>query len=215
MKLFVWDFHGVLEMDNEYGVVEVSNIILEKYGYKERFKKSDSQKLYGFKWFQYFEYLLPKEPKSKHLELETACVELERKDPSYIQKHIKPTPNSHKVLENIYKIHDQILISNMHDTALKTFMDAVEINQYFPKGKAFATNSQNKMQVTTKKDVLKNYLQGKTFENIIIIGDSPGDIDLKSVAGGTTYLYCHKGLEFKNCYPDYKINDLREILREV
>ena len=215
MKLFVWDFHGVLEKDNEYGVLEISNAVLKKFGYKKRFKKSDNNNVYGKKWYQYFEYLLPDEPKSKHQELETACVLLENKEPQFIKNYIKPNDHCHYVLKEISKIHDQILISNMHDIALKKFMELVKINQFFKEGKAFACNSQNKRQSLTKKQVLESYLRGKNFEDIVIIGDSPWDIELSQVAGGTTYLYSHPGLKFKNCSPDYRINDLRAVLKEV
>ena len=49
MKLFVWDFHGVLEKDTEYGVVSVSNKVLEINGYSERFTFDEVKSLYG-KW---------------------------------------------------------------------------------------------------------------------------------------------------------------------
>jgi hypothetical protein len=35
MKLFVWDFHGVLEMGTELSALEVSNNILERFGYTQ------------------------------------------------------------------------------------------------------------------------------------------------------------------------------------
>ncbi len=215
MKLFVWDFHGVLEKDNEYGVIEISNTVLKSFGYKERFKKSDNSKVYGRRWYQYFEYLLPNEPKSRHLDLETACVKLEAKEPHFITNYIRPSDYSHYVLKIIAQKHDQILISNMHDTALQKFMALVKVDKFFKKGKAFSCNSQNKKSVTSKKEVLKNYLENKHFDDIVIVGDSPWDIELSEVAGGVTYLYSHPGLKFKDCNPTYRINDLREILKEV
>ena len=66
MKLFVWDFHGTLEKGNELAVLEISNLILKKHDYKERFLESQCRELYGEKWFEYFEYLLPNEPKTIH-----------------------------------------------------------------------------------------------------------------------------------------------------
>jgi len=31
-KLFVWDFHGVLEKDNEQAVIQISNDVLKELG---------------------------------------------------------------------------------------------------------------------------------------------------------------------------------------
>lgn len=57
MKLFVWDFHGTLEKDNEHAVMEISNKVLENLGYTQRLSKEDNLMLYGKKWADYFEYL--------------------------------------------------------------------------------------------------------------------------------------------------------------
>ena len=47
MKLFVWDLHGVLEKGNEIALLEISNIILKKFGYLEKFSIEDCIKLNG------------------------------------------------------------------------------------------------------------------------------------------------------------------------
>lgn len=33
MKLFIWDFHGVLEKGNDDAVVEITNLALRRHGY--------------------------------------------------------------------------------------------------------------------------------------------------------------------------------------
>lgn len=215
MKLFVWDFHGVLEKDNERAVIDISNKVLKNLGYEKRLSKEDNTKLYGKKWYEYFEYLLPNEPHEKHLEIQQACITYEQAHPNIIGNNIKPNDHATGVLEVIQKsAHDQILISNMSDVALEMFMDSIGIAKYFPQ-KAFACNTGSGNKVYTKHERLSEYLVNKDFDKIIIIGDTPNDISLNDVAGGTTYLYTHKHLKFKDCRPDYKINDLREILREV
>lgn len=73
MKLFVWDFHGVLEKDNEKAVIDISNQVLKRAGYKERFTDKDNERLYGVKWYQYFEDLLPGLSNEGHLSLQAAC----------------------------------------------------------------------------------------------------------------------------------------------
>lgn len=70
-------------------------------------------------------------------------------------------------------------------------------------------------RLKTKSEALNEYLNDKTFDDIVIIGDSIGDIALKNVAGGTTYYYIHPNRKAGNVEADYVINDLREILREI
>lgn len=216
MTLFVWDFHGVLEKDNENAVLEISNRILEQLGYKERFTAEDNLKLYGKKWYEYFEYLLPNKPHEEHINLQMKCIALEEKEPNIVDSNIKPNDFALEVLETIAKTeNDQILISNMSDVALMRFMDAIDVTKYFPKGKAFPCNSRGADRVFTKNEVLAKYLIGKSYRKIIIIGDTPPDMKLKEVAGGTTYLYTHPHLNFKDSPADHRINDLRNILKEL
>lgn len=215
MKLFVWDFHGVLEKDNEQAVIQISNRVLKNLGYKKRITKKDNLKLYGKKWYEYFEYLLPNEFHQKHLEIQQACLAYEQAHPDIVGASIKPNDHAQEVLGKIQKSpHDQILISNMSDVALEMFTNLIGITQYFPQ-KAFSCNTKSGQKVYTKHEKLGEYLKNKDFDEIIIIGDTPNDISLVEVAGGISYLYTHPHLKFQNCKPTYKTNDLREILREI
>lgn len=49
MKLFVWDFHGFLEKDNEKAVVEITNMVLSQFDYEERLSLDE---LSSFLWFK-------------------------------------------------------------------------------------------------------------------------------------------------------------------
>lgn len=217
MKLFVWDFHGVLEKDNEKSVIEISNRVLEKLGYKERFSQENNLKLYGRKWYEYFEFLLPNEPHEKHLEIQQACIKLEEDEPHIVDNNIKPNNYALEVLTTIAKSpHDQILISNMSDVALARFMGAINITHFFPKTKAFPCNTRDGKKTHTKIGMLKKYLRGKSFDSLVIIGDTIFDMEMaKATKDAITYLYVHKYLKFPSATPTYKINDLRKILKEV
>lgn len=214
-KLFVWDFHGVLEKDNEHAVMEISNKVLKNLGYKEQISKELNQKLYGQKWYEYFEYLLPGESHAVHIKIQQACIAYEQKHPEIVGNSIKPNDHAHQVLDAIRaSIHDQILISNMSDVALDMFMNSIKITKYF-KNRAFSCNTHSGKKTYTKHERLKSYLDSKNFEELVIIGDTPNDISLQNVAGGITYLYAHSHLSFPECKPRYRISDLREVLREV
>ena len=218
MKLFVWDYHGVMEKGNENTVTEISNLALEKLGYSQRLTDEDCQKLYGAKWYKYFEFLLPKEPYEIHLELQSLAFEISHEE-SIIRKHIQPNDHIHFVLKEIGKKHQQIVISNTLPKSLQIYLDVINITSFFPETHAFGANAHFKDTKRTKIDILKNFLIGKKFDDIIFIGDSFKDIELVSVAGGKAYLYSHPGKPFREAnLPDCQINrirDLREILKEI
>ncbi len=215
MKLFVWDFHGVLEKDNDLAVLDISNRVLEEAGYVERFSEKNNRDYYGLKWFQYFEKLLPGLTHEQHMALQAACFTFAEKNLDILAKHIKPSDHSLSVLEAIQKTgHDQIILSNTRPSDLLWFVNAVGAKKFFSDEKVIGVNAHEKHG--DKKDALKNYLVGKNFEQVVIIGDSQSDMDLNEITQGTTYFYNHPGVEANtDIKPDYVINDLREVLKEI
>ena len=103
MKLFVWDFHGVLEKNNEKAVFEITNLALKKNGFLRKMTPEENIDLCGKKWFQYFEYLLPQETHDIHVKLQSACIEIQKNDPQMISKHIKTNDYAPEILEAISK----------------------------------------------------------------------------------------------------------------
>lgn len=216
MKLFVWDFHGTLEKGNERAVQEVSNLVLESLGYDERLSEEDSQRLYGRNWYEYFEHLLPQESHERHVQLQEVAFLLSNSRPDIIAKYVKPNDHAHEVLDAILASdHDQIVISHTLPESLELFLDVVQMVQYFPEGSAFAVNGHAREVQRTKQDVLREFLNGRSYRKIIIIGDSEKDMQLVSVAGGISYLYAHPGRPFPDCPVDYRIQDLRKIFSEL
>lgn len=215
MKLFVWDFHGVLEKDNDLAVLDISNQVLEQAGYAERFSDEDNKKFYGLKWFQYFERLLPNLTNEQHMALQAACFEFAEKNLHILAKHIKPSDHSLAVLKTIHDAgHDQIILSNTRPHDLLWFVNTVGITKYFPEEKVIGVNAHQKHGV--KKDALKDYLSNNQFDEIIIVGDSESDMELQEVAGGITYFYSHPHISHAGIVKaDHVIKDLREVLREV
>lgn len=233
MKLFVWDFHGVLEIGNEYRVREISNIALEQLGFKERLSAKQCEQFYGLKWYEYFEKLLPNSEHATHMALQEISLKYSDEHSELIPKYAKPTEHSHEVLETILKNKDskQILISNCTPVALEMFVEGVNVTKYFQSIIPVSTKSEFK----TKKEALESYLESylikeesdqiqleqiqlnKTvFDKIISIGDSPGDIAiLDNKPNSTTYLFSHPGKPFRECNPNYRIRDLRIVLKEL
>lgn len=74
--------------------------------------------------------------------------------------------------------HTQILISNTQPKILDIYIELVGIEKYFPSTHRFGVDPSDHNQ-KTKKDCLHEFLnKGENFDEIISIGDSPGDMDL-------------------------------------
>jgi phosphoglycolate phosphatase-like HAD superfamily hydrolase len=213
MKLFVWDFHGVLEKDNDLAVLDISNSILALHGYEVRLSEADVRAYYGLKWYEYFEKVLPGLEKEAYLALQAECFEFDNKN--IVAKYIKPTDHALEVLRTIKDNgHDQILLSNTRPYDLDWFVALVGMEKYFTSNKLFGVNAHQTH--SNKSEALKEYINDKTFDKVVIIGDSESDMALKEVTGGVTYFYSHPQLELNTAVKaDYVITDLREILNEL
>jgi phosphoglycolate phosphatase-like HAD superfamily hydrolase len=215
-KLFVWDLHGTLEQGNEEAVIELSNMALKQFGYKQRFLQENSRELYGLKWFEYFERLLPDEPHERHIELQVTSFALSDANPEIIARHMKPAAHAHDVLATIAASpHDQILISNTIPTAVPLFLGSLGMEHFFDQARAFSVNAHVKDAQRTKEDALTEYLADRHFDQVIVVGDSNTDLRLAKAHEATAYLYAHPGYAFRAEGGDFRINDLREVLKEI
>ena len=213
MKLFIWDFHGTLEKGNERAVREISNRVLEARGYKERFSDELTHRLYGKKWYEFFMHVLPELEQPDCIELQEECILLQKKEPEIIERRIEADDHAIETLATIAKAHDQILISGTRSDALTMFIRVTGLDTYFPYEKCFGIDSHREDPVFSKEDIAQKYMIEKEFEKIIVIGDSPKD--MIPLPNSVKYLFAREGREFRDCKADYRIRDLREVLREV
>ena len=100
-------------------------------------------------------------------------------------------------MNEIAKSHQQIVISNTLPQSLQIYLDVINIAPYFPDTHAFGANAHFRDAKRTKVDILKSFLNGKKFDELIFIGDSSKDVELVKVAGGKAYLYSHPGKPFR------------------
>lgn len=205
----------MLEKDNDLAVLEVSNQVLAEAGYKERFSEQDNRDYYGFKWYQYFERLLPDLSHNEHMALQAACFKFSEANLHILARYIKPNDHALEVIIAIHDAgHDQIILSNTRPHDLLRFVKTVKIEKNFPASKIFGVNAHEKLG--TKSDALKQYVRDKHRGDIIIIGDSVADMALARAVGGTTYFYNHPHLkQDRTIRADHFISDLREVLNEV
>jgi phosphoglycolate phosphatase-like HAD superfamily hydrolase len=219
MKLFVWDFHGVLEKGNDDAVLEITNLALEHHGHSRRMTQDEAILLSGLRWHEYFSFLLPQICIDECNRLQSTCFEISQNKPKIIAKHIQLNDHADFVLESIsISKHHQILISNTLPKSLDIFIEIVGIGKYFPTTHRFGVDSHNQKKIT-KKQCLTEFLKDKEyFQSLVSIGDSPGDmalIDHDSKLHGTGYLYSHPNRQHRSVNCHHKINDLRCVLQEI
>lgn len=215
MKLFVWDFHGVLEKDNDLDVLYLSNIVLKNNGHTKKFSLSEANQLSGLKWYEYFEYLLPELTHKEHLQLQADCLDYQRKNRETVHKYLKSNDHADHVLKKVKSAgHDQLLISNTNLLDLVWFVERVGLREYFSDDRLIGINAHQRE--SNKNDAFRNFLRGKKYDQIIVIGDSQKDLDLKTVNGGTSYYYMRPNRNHDIIEgADYRIENLKEILKEV
>jgi phosphoglycolate phosphatase-like HAD superfamily hydrolase len=205
MKLFVWDFHGVLEKGNDDAVLEITNFALDRHGYSRRMTQEEAFFLSGRRWHEYFK-------------LQTTCFSMSQNQPEIVAKYIQINDHAEFVLSSIQSSeHHQILISNTVPKSLDMFVSVVGIEKYFPSSHRFGVDSHHQISAT-KKQCLAEFLKDKNYESIVSIGDSAGDmalIDEEISVPGIGYLYSHPTREHRSAKCHHKINDLRYVLQEI
>jgi len=217
-KLFVWDFHGTLEKGNEFAALDISDRALKKHGFPERFTEQQGNELYGKKWYEYFEYILPNEPHDVHVMLQQTCFEWPEAE-VIVAEYIQPNDHAAEVLRAIQAAgHSQILISNTSVEALPIFVAHAKLTDFFNAANSFAVMAHSKEVKRTKLDVLEEFIKAAApHQSVIVIGDSPKDMDLAKHVKGVGYFYRHPGreLEFPKKTNIVQITDLRKVLAEV
>lgn len=217
MKLFVWDFHGVLEKGNDHAVQEITNSVLQQSGYSRSMTLQEGESLSGKRWHEYFAFLLPGLDQEEYFKLQSLCVEMSLKQPEIITKHIQINDHAHDVLQAIAQSGlMQILISNTQQKMLNVFVSIVGIESYFPLTHRFGVDAHTQQSIS-KKHILEHFLKEKDFpKGIVSIGDSPGDMALiHGRSNGIGYLYSHTGRSHREVDSHYKISDLRAVLKEI
>jgi phosphoglycolate phosphatase-like HAD superfamily hydrolase len=211
-KLIVWDLHGTLESGNERAVIRLSNEVLRRAGYEERFDDDDAVRLYGRKWHEYFRDLMPDAPRNVWMDLQEECFALSASDTEIQAQAMTPAPYAIEVLTAIAEQADQMVLSNTRPANLDIFLAWLGMLEYFPEGRRIGTDGHADGHVVTKVDALRDFLDGKQFEQILVVGDSGSDIELACEVGAVGVLYHHPHLPAKSVPADHATDDLRDVL---
>jgi len=205
--LFIWDFHGVLEKDNELAVQEATNAVLEEYGYDVRASFEDIMRLYGLKWQDYFRHLIPGIDDPTVEEMVDRCRQLGRPAAA---RHCKPRDNALETLSTIQEAgHTNIVVSNTRQRDLEFFMDLVGITAFIESAHGIGDLTRWR-----KTEVIKEYARSHDYGRLVVIGDTEKDVEAGLNSGATTYLFNSLG-ENRNTKAHNTIHDLREVLRDL
>ncbi len=219
--LFVWDFHGVLEKGNEYAVQEFCNLVFKELGYNRRLNIEETRNWYGLSWFDYFKLSTPDANEEVWNKMVDKVLSFQKKGWGIVQKHLQPRDFAKEVLSEIQTSgHENILLSNTRPEHIQSFTDMVGVTDFFNKiiGIDTDNNSQvGKGYVNIKSQVLSKYLDNKTFQKIVVIGDR--DVDIKAGVDNNAITYLFQSPDFTikqiDTSPNYKISNLKDVLQEL
>lgn len=217
-KLFAWDFHGTLETGTEVGFAEILRKLARENNYKTTIKLEEVRKLFGISILDYLRHFFPKLTHDKLYEYRNQI--RDRQNRKHIEKYVKPAPYAHEVLKKIKAAgHKNIVVSTSSQPHIVRFLEIVDLTKYFDG--VFGTDRHALDKdfdiVAEKAKVIKSFAKKHKIpaKDIVVIGDREGEIEAGILLGAKTYQYIQPEIRHVKTRADYKIYDLREILREI
>lgn len=205
--LFVWDFHGVLEKDNEIAVLEVTNRVLEEFGHDVRATLADINRMYGLRWGDYYRCLVPGIENERVQEMVLRSRELGRPAAT---RHTKIQDHAIAVLKKIKENGDKnVIVSNTAQDDLEFFMDLVGVSNYIDESHGIGWKRE-----TGKADIIRRYASRGDYRKIVVVSDTETDIEAGLLADAMTYLFRPRGRDV-GTNAHNTIIDLREVLMEL
>src|SRR3990167_9397503 len=218
LKLFAWDFHGTLEQGTEIGFAEILRKLARENNYKTTIRLAEVRKLFGISILDYLKHFFPKLSDKEIYALRTQIKD--RQNRKHIEKYVKPAPFAHDVLENIKSVgHKNIVVSTSSRPHIIRFLEIVDMMKYFDG--IFGTDRHALDKhfdiVKEKTKVIKSFAKKHKIpnKNIIVIGDREGEIEAGILLGAKTYQYIQPEILHIVTRAQFKIYDLREVLREI
>ncbi len=242
-KLAIWDFNGVMDEGRikNKGLQEFLchriNYSLKKTKQIKKITIEDCYELYGSAIECFFEKVLPGKKEEHYSEMIKILIKSDMEIPlEKWKEHINPTKGLYSVLDKTKeKGYNNLLLTAIPNHLLDIYSKCVNLSPYFEINKtAFAVNDYPISVKRNKKNVLTHILNNRKsrnnqilkYDKIMIIGDSPSDIELKNIVQNyikskgriITFQYTHPSLKFRNSgkiKPDYKIKYLTDILDKI
>lgn len=218
IKLFAWDFHGTLEQGTEVGFFEILKDLAKEINYPAKIKLAEVRELFGASVLDYLKHFFPKLSNNEIVNLRDKI--RTRQNRKHLQKYIKPAPYAEVVLAKIREEdHLNIIVSTSSEYHISHFLKVVGLDKKFNKVFGIDRHALDKeFDIAKEKSkVIKGFAKKHKIpaKNIIVIGDRKGEIEAGILLGAKTYQYIQPEMSHIATRADFKIYDLREILREI
>lgn len=218
IKLFAWDFHGTLEQGTEVGFMEILKKLAKENNYDAKIELEEVRKLFGISILDYIRHFFPKLSNEEVYEFRNQI--RDRQNRKHIEKWVKPAPYAHDVLAKIQDSgHKNIIVSTSSQPHIKRFLQVVKVTKYIDGVFGIDRHAlEGEFDIPTlKAEAIKSFAQNHGIEpaETIVIGDRPGDVDAGILIGAKTYQYIQPHFPNVKTKADYKITDLRKILKEI
>ena len=217
-KLFAWDFHGTLETGTEVGFAEILRKLARENNYKTAIRLAEIRKHFGISILDYLRHFFPKLTHDELYEYRNQI--RDRQNRKHIEKFVKPAPYAHEVLKKISAAgHKNIVVSTSSKPHILRFLEIVDLTEYFDG--IFGTDRHaldKEFDIVSEKAKVINSFAKKhkiPSKNTVVIGDREGEIDAGILLGAKTYQYIQPEIPHVVTRADFKIYELREILREI
>jgi len=218
VKLFAWDFHGTLEQGTEVGFTELLKELAKSIKYDAKIELEEVRKLYGSSILDYLKHFFPEYKNEEIIILRNKIRSLQSE--KHLKDFIKPALYAHEVLSKIQdEGHKNIIVSTSSQKHIKRFLGVIKVTKYLDAIFGIDRHSlDSKFDIAKEKSkVIRSFAQSHKIDpsRIIVIGDRAGDIDAGILIGAKTYQYIQPHFENVKTKADFKIRDLREILKEI
>lgn len=218
IKLFAWDFHGTLEEGVEVGFFEILKQLRKEYKSSVKITLSAVRRKYGVSVADYLRHFFPECNISQIKAMMKRVAEVQNQ--KHLKKYVRPAPSATKVLSKIKAAgFENIVLSNSHPKHIEPLIKIVGmknlISRVYAIDRHYSSKKQNPVEEKTR--ILRRIIKEKNLKRgqLIAVGDKSTDINAGILAGAITYQYLRKGFPVDKTRADYKITDLREILREI
>lgn len=216
-KIFIWDFHGVLEKNNDLAIKKIYNQTIKAFGFNKKVSLKEITEIRGLSLFNGFSVLVGIKNKHKLLKMVKMARNLSK---TISAKYLKPMDYAKYVLSIIKKSgHCNIVVSNSRQDRIEDFLKIVKLKHLVDC--IIGINGQSEINnlslAKQKAKAIIDYIGKNKFQNKTVIGDSEDDMKAGFMVGAKTYLFIDSNnvSDVKNIKTHYVISDLRNVLMEL
>ena len=186
--------------------------------YEATIELEEVRRLFGISVLDYLKHFFPELSEKEILALRKKIRTKQNRE--HIKKYIKAAPYAHDVLSKIKKTdHRNIVVSTSSKPHIRRFLRVVDLEKYFDRIFGIDRHSfDGEFDIASEKaKAIESYAKKCriTKKDIVVIGDRPGDVNAGILLGAKTYQYINPDYPDIKTDADFKISDLREVLREI